>query len=258
MAIQPIIFYDIPSKAPGVAWSPNTWKIRYALNFKELPYKTEWVEYPDIKELYTRLDIGPCQILKSGKPYYCLPVIHDPNTGATISDSARIADYLDSTYPGTPTLVPAGTHTLQKTFCIAYDSATESLTQYIIPAIATILRPTSEEYFVRTREVSFGKKLPDMVPTGDAHTVAWMAVQNGFGKIDKWMTESGGVPGPFVMGKVLSFADFVIAGELQWCKKGFGEDSDLWKDMMAWHGGRWAKLLDNLKGFEGSSEEMHD
>jgi len=23
-----IIFYDIPSKLPGIAWSPNTWKVR--------------------------------------------------------------------------------------------------------------------------------------------------------------------------------------------------------------------------------------
>ena len=28
-----IIFYDIPSTLPGKAWSPNTWKTRYVMNY---------------------------------------------------------------------------------------------------------------------------------------------------------------------------------------------------------------------------------
>lgn len=64
-------------------------------------------------------------IRKNGTPYYSLPVIQDPNTGEEkiISDSARIAEYLDSTYPDTPKIVPVGTYTLQKTFMVAYDGA---------------------------------------------------------------------------------------------------------------------------------------
>ncbi|KAF9531525.1 hypothetical protein CPB83DRAFT_786941 [Crepidotus variabilis] len=31
-----IIFYDIPSKLPGCAWSPNTWKIRFYLNYRRI------------------------------------------------------------------------------------------------------------------------------------------------------------------------------------------------------------------------------
>jgi glutathione S-transferase len=65
----------------------------------------------------------PTMIRKNGTPYYSLPVIQDPKTGKVISDSARIADYLDSTYPDTPKISPAGTHTLQKTFMVAYDGA---------------------------------------------------------------------------------------------------------------------------------------
>ncbi|KAJ7645542.1 hypothetical protein DFH06DRAFT_1211663 [Mycena polygramma] len=258
MSNDPIILYDIPSKAPGCAWSPNTWKIRYGLNYKGLAYKTEWIEYPDIEALCKKIGAEPSMIRKNGNPYYSLPVIQDPKTGAVISDSARIATYLDSTYPDTPKLIPAVTHVLHKAFFAAYDSATDPLVPYIIPAVAKILRPSSEEYFVRTREASFGKKLPDVVPTGEAHEEAWKKVEDGFGKVDKWLNEGPNKGAPFVMGDQVSFADFMIAGEMQWCKTGFGEDSELWKDMMKWHGGRWAKLVNNLQKYEGPLEDLSD
>ncbi|KAJ7935455.1 hypothetical protein B0H13DRAFT_2226904 [Mycena leptocephala] len=235
MSNEPIIFYDIPSKAPGCTWSPNTWKIRYAFNLKGLAYKTVWVEYPDIMDLCKSIGAEPTMIRKNGTPTILYP----------------IADYLDSTYPDTPKVIPAGTHALQKAFRVAYAEASDPLIPYIIPAIANILRPKSEEYYVRTREVSFGKKLVDMVPTGEAHKVAWKEVEAGFGKVDRWLNEGANEGAPFVMGDQVSFADFTIAGELQWCMKGFGEDSDLWKDMMTWHGGRWAKLINSLKKYEG-------
>lgn len=125
-----------------------------------------------------------------------------------------------------------------------------------MPAVAKILRPKSEEYFVRTREVSFGKKLVDMTPTGEAHKLAWKEVESGFGKVDRWLNDGPNEGAPFVMGDQISFSDFMIAGELQWCLTAFGEDSELWRDMMVWHGGRWAKLFNNLKKYEGPLEDM--
>jgi glutathione S-transferase len=170
-----------------------------------------------------------------------------------VSDSARIADYLDAAYPDTPKLSPAGTHALQKSFCVAYDHVTRLLLYYIVYAVVGILRPRSEEYFTRTREASFGKKLEDVAPTGAAHDAAWKELEDGFGRVKGWIGD-----GDFVMGDTVSFADFVIAGELQWCLKAWGEEDKKWKDLMAWHDGRWAKLFNDLKKYEGPAEEMHD
>jgi hypothetical protein len=78
------------------------------LNYKGLAYKTEWIEYPDIADLCKKIGAEPTMIRKDGRPYYSLPVIQDPKTGAVISDSARIAEYLDETYPDTPKVFPAG------------------------------------------------------------------------------------------------------------------------------------------------------
>ena len=71
--VEPIVFFDIPSLAKGKAWSPNTWKVRYVrdlelivigtdavlrrfcLNIKNIPYKTVWVEFPDIENLCKKI-----------------------------------------------------------------------------------------------------------------------------------------------------------------------------------------------------------
>ncbi|KAJ7505494.1 glutathione S-transferase [Mycena galericulata] len=247
-----IIFYDIPSTAPGCAWSPSTWKVRYALNYKGLAYKTVWVEYPDIADLCKKIGAEPAMICQDGTPHYTLPVIQDPKTGTVLSESLHIAEYLDSTYPDTPKVIPTGTFTLQKSFQVSCDQATNASTQFIIPAIAGILLPRSKEYYVRTREVRFGKKLSDVVPAGEAHETAWKEFEEGLGRIDSWMKEED----LFIMGDTPSFADLAITGKLQWFRKGFGEDSDKWKDIMAWHGGRWAKLLNNLKKYEGPADAI--
>ncbi|KAF7291696.1 GST N-terminal domain-containing protein [Mycena chlorophos] len=253
--MQPIVFYDIPCKTAGATWSPNIWRIRYALNYKQLPYTTVWIEYPDIAALYTEtLKIPPCSTRRDGSPYYCLPVIHDPNTDTTISDSPIIAAYLDKTYPDPErALFPPNTHTLQKAFRSAYDEITGPMAPFVIPRIADILRAPSEVYFVETRSKSFGKPLREVFPTGEEYTEKWEKTKNAFGKIDAWYCaeESGG---PFVMGKKPTFADFVIGGEMQWTRVAFGEDSKEWKEWASWHGGRWAKLIEDLKPYEGEDQ----
>ncbi|KAH7153819.1 hypothetical protein DER46DRAFT_611994 [Fusarium sp. MPI-SDFR-AT-0072] len=50
MSENEITFFDIPSRSPQVCWSMNTWRTRLLLNYKGLDYKTEWLEYPEIKE----------------------------------------------------------------------------------------------------------------------------------------------------------------------------------------------------------------
>ena len=68
---------------------------RYVLNIKRIPYKTVWVEYPDIKPLCLKIGASPAESLPDGSPLYTLPVIYDPNTQTPVSDSAAIARYLD-------------------------------------------------------------------------------------------------------------------------------------------------------------------
>ncbi|EAU82646.1 hypothetical protein CC1G_07928 [Coprinopsis cinerea okayama7 len=98
-----ITLYDSPCTLPIKASSPNTWKARFVLNYKRLPYKTEWVAYHDIASVYTKHGLSAvCKRLDGEEFYYSLPVIYDSTTGKAIADSLQIAKYLDEQYPDTP------------------------------------------------------------------------------------------------------------------------------------------------------------
>ncbi|KAK7690190.1 hypothetical protein QCA50_006841 [Cerrena zonata] len=248
---SPIVFYDIPGKHPKYnAWSPNTWKTRYALAFKGLPFKTEYVEYPDIEALCKKIGAKPTDTKKDGSPHYTFPVIYDPNTKTVVEDSLNIARYLDKTYPDTPRLFPDNTHVLQNAFLAASGSAVMMpLFTVVILATCNNLNPRSEEYFRRTREVSFSKALEDFVPAGEEGAKRWKEVEEGFDKIASWFTDSD-QSGPFVMGNIPSYADVDLASRLIWAKVVLGEDSEGWGKIKQWSGGRWEQHLKLMEKYE--------
>ncbi|KAJ7704839.1 hypothetical protein B0H17DRAFT_1326369 [Mycena rosella] len=242
----PIVFYDIPSTLPNKAWSPNTWKTRYALNYKGVPYTTVWVEYPDIEPLCRDIGATPTSTKADGRPHYTLPIIHDPSTGLVVSDSTKIAAYLDATYSDTPRLIPVGTMGLQRAFEAAAQSLLAPVTQYGHPAANAKLNPTSEAYIRRTREAMWRKTLEELTPKGAEDVVQWAKVKEGFGKMDEWIGASG-EGSAYIMGDAPCYADMWIAGYVVWIKLIL---PDKWEDMKLWHGGRWATLLQNLEKYE--------
>jgi len=242
-----LTFYDIPSTLPINAWSPNTWKTRYCLNYKGIPYKTEWVEYPDIQPLCLRMGIAPTGT-EDGKPYYSLPAIYDPSTGIAIADSWLIAEYLDKTYPDTPKMFPHGSAVIQRGFFAGYASRLAPIEPFILPRVNLKLNAASEVYFRRTRELYFGKRLEDAIPTGEEGAKAWKQLEDGLTVVAGWLKVNGAT-GPFVMGDTASFADCVLAAYTLWMKLIFGEDSKEWKDIKSWDEGRWEKVIEVMKDY---------
>ncbi|KAF9479950.1 hypothetical protein BDN70DRAFT_806127 [Pholiota conissans] len=245
-----IIFYDIPSSAPGSSWSPNTRKARYVLNYKGIPYKTEWVEFSDIESHCKKLGILPTSTKRAGGgPHYTLPAIHDPSTGAYISESTKIAEYLEKTYPDTPTVFPHNTIGLQWPFNDAYTSLLTPFWMFILPATFEKLHPVSQAYYRTTREAFFGKKIEELMPTGDAATKEWANCKEGLGKVSVWFEKTDS-SGPYLLGDRVSWGDFVVASYLVWMRIIWGEDSKEWKDISSWDGGRWKRLVESLKEYE--------
>lgn len=234
-----ITLYDIPSRLPENAWSPNIWKTRFSLNLKGLRYKTVWVEFPDIENLYKSLDLKPNST--TGRPY-TLPVIHDPSTNKTISDSLEIAKYLDSTYPSTTPLFPPGSEALPS----QEDRVTfESLQLILPPLICSILNPVSEAYYRRTREATFGKKLEELSPPGPQREEHWKEVQQGFALVAPLLEGK-----KFALGDIISFADVTIASWILFIKRLLGAESKEWNDIEGWNDGLWAAYLANFVEYE--------
>ncbi|TFK34999.1 hypothetical protein BDQ12DRAFT_688876 [Crucibulum laeve] len=240
-----ITLYDIPSALPEMAWSLNTWRARYCLNYKHLPYKTEWIEYPDIEPHCKRLGIAPTSTRKDGTPYYSLPAIYDSTTDKYIADSLKIAEYLDEMYPDTPKVFPEGTEMLQHAFLYAYNPLFDPIVKFIIPATATRLNPVSEEYFTRTRTKRFGKPLKDVTPTGEEKEVEWKEFLEALDTLDGWFSKNKETK--FITGNAPVWVDFVVGGELLWLKTIFRPDSDFWMELKEVNGGRWEKYLEDLQ-----------
>ncbi|KAI0722272.1 hypothetical protein C8T65DRAFT_136137 [Cerioporus squamosus] len=265
---EPIVFYDIPRKPSGLsgkAWSPNTWKTRYCLNIKGLPYRTVWVEYPDIAALYKKLGVEPTESGPTGAPYCSLPLIYDPNTNTHVHDSASIARYLDSTYPDTPPLIPKETDALhaafQRAFGAVFSPGNGGLSFLMMPESHARLNPASQGYFRRTREEWFGMKLEELAPKGsEKRRKHWEAVKDAFHEVAGWLQADGREKLFFLGGETICYADIVIVAFLVWIRNTFGEASEEWRDVLSWDGGRWGQLAEAFSKYEavdeGSSLEL--
>lgn len=210
------------------------------MNFKNIPYKTEWVEYPDIEALCLKLGTLPTSKKNDGRPHYTLPVIYDPTTNTAVAESVEIVKYLDETYPETPKLFPDGSTALQAAFYdFAWSAIRTPLLRIMLAPIHGVLTSRSAEYFRRTREEMFGKRLEELGREED-----WTSLKTALTKVDSWLSENGPGNDLLMMGDRVSFVDLQLAAFIMWVRVVCREDSEQWKRIASWHGGRWQRLVE--------------
>ncbi|KAF8500069.1 hypothetical protein JB92DRAFT_2980192 [Gautieria morchelliformis] len=172
-----ITLYDVPSDFSGKAWSSNGSE-QYALNYKGAPYKTVWIEYPEIEPTMRSIGAAPTKKKPDGSPWYTIPVIVDPSRTATsggptvVSDSFHIAEYLDETYstPSTGPLFPPGTKALQQLF---YD---HFFTNVLLQSVPMALPEAS-----LTVIKGIGDSPANLLSAGNLKTSALKALRSGMG-----------------------------------------------------------------------------
>jgi len=237
-AQAPIVFYDIASGPPVRPFAPNPWKARYALNFKGVHYRTQWVELPDVTPLRQSLGVPPSRFFADGTPYYTLPIIYDPSTDTYVGDSFDIAVYLDKTYPNGPTLLPDDTIGLHASFNKQVD---EMFSQYagllsipFNPATAEI----SKALYVERFKV---KSWEDLLLSEEARVNMLTAFEKALGEFSKVFKKKE--EGPFLEGKKVTYADLIVGGWLQMLQNALKE----WDQVKEWQGGMWVRLLEALQ-----------
>ncbi|PIL22576.1 hypothetical protein GSI_15265 [Ganoderma sinense ZZ0214-1] len=260
---EPIIFYDIDRKLTANesrAWNPNCWKTRYTLNIKGIPYRTVWVEYPDIKPLLLKVGAPAAEKLPDGTPLYTLPAIYDPNTQKAVADSAAIARYLDATYPTHgPRLIAADADALHAAFQVAFQTTLFEgmhLAYLCMPPSHDILNEPSAAYFKATREAHFGP-FDELAPKGsEKRKRHWEGFKGNLGKIAGWFGADGKEKVLFSGGEEgkIVYADIVIAAQLRWMRAVFLEESEEWQDIVIWDGGRWKRLTEVFRKYEAVDE----
>ncbi|KAH7903173.1 hypothetical protein BJ138DRAFT_1021055, partial [Hygrophoropsis aurantiaca] len=170
--MQPIVLYDLESTVPGLCWSPNTARIRFALSYKGLPFTTVWVAYTDIETKLKAMNAKPTGLKSDGSDLYTLPAIDDPNTGTFMCDSLPIAIYLDKTYPTTPRFFPEHTNALTEIFSTNFYATIWPILPCMCARVSKLLDPQNTEFFSKEREAAFGIKWKDFDPA-DKYDENW-------------------------------------------------------------------------------------
>ncbi|KLO18018.1 hypothetical protein SCHPADRAFT_820382 [Schizopora paradoxa] len=238
-----ITLYDIPAAVPGKTLSPNVFKTRLALAYKGLSFKTEWLELSEIETKMREIGADPTSTWEDGRPLYTLPVIRDHTTGRIVSDSTKIAFYLDDVYPDRPPLFPF--HARAPIMMVNEFFAPTAMLpggdmfshgafkRFAPPSIEYIRRTRGEEFLTRVRSFS-----------AEEQERRWPAVREGFSKVAKMLDANGnGEDKIFFYGDKPSFADFIVIGYLHYIEVSLGAESVEWKEVQEWDGGRWAKML---------------
>jgi len=240
-----ITFYDIPGQSPSSkSWSVNMWKSRYALNFKHIPYETRWIFYPDIKPHFKSIGMAPSEVFPDGEEYYSCPSIEVSKAGGKpdlITDSLKIAEYLEELYPDRP-LFPNGTKSLQLVFMDMVDKKIAN--PIFMPALWLSfkqLTPESIDYWRRTREARYGP-LEKLSPQGPVRDEQLAKAKQSFNELAPYVSKKSGGAGIFLTGEEPVYADLYLAAVLKWMKV-VGE-KELWSHVKEWNDGIWAKISD--------------
>jgi len=122
-------------------------------------------------------------------------------------DSLAIAKALEKLQPEPSLHLDSGYTDRCQTAVLETQKAIMPIAVARIPA--KVLNEASARYFSETREKRFGMPLPELAQSEKAQN-AWTNAQPGIDELKAILHEHE--EGPYVMGKTVSFADFIVAG----------------------------------------------
>ncbi|KAJ5683060.1 hypothetical protein N7462_006225 [Penicillium macrosclerotiorum] len=266
----PITLYDIKF-CPPVAkntCAPNPWKARYALNFKNANYTTQWVAMPDIANVRRAVGAPAGRKFADGTDFYTLPLLTDSTTGVIVGDSFDIAVHLQRVYPdagagdlfpdqsldfGCPEqaelLIP-----LSKRADNAYENYARfntqidglftmhvGLTVHGMPFDPETAAETHAE-FVRRAGVS---SWADFEIHGAQRTALKTALREALAPLAGLFQRDSS--GPFVLGQRASYADLIVGAWLRMLHRTLPADE--WEEIAGWHEGTFGALHEALDRF---------
>lgn len=218
------------------------------LNYKRLPYRTKWLEFPDLDRTMRSIGAPATSKRSDGRSVYTLPVIVDPirtpNAPVVLSNPSVISEYLEINYPARP-LFPDGSKALQTLFVhYLQEVFSRPLLPIMIPLSAQRLTERSQAHIFAS-----GQRPAEASLSGPQREQAWVAVRDNFqflaSVLDKNSGEDG--DGVVVSGRDITYADFAICAILIWIERVSPQDG--WPRVKAWNGGRWTRLMERCRDY---------
>lgn len=190
--------YDLASADPKLRFSPYCWRVKMALAHKGLA----WEEIP---WHFTEKDRLPEP--NAGT----VPVLVDD--GMVVSDSWKIAEYLDERYPQKPLFdsAQARSEALLIKFWIER-TIHPFVTRMGLGDFLSVLHEKDKPYFRQTREKRFGMPIEQYMQTRDQ---ARDGFRDALEPLRAMLAEQR-----YVAGNNPGYADYIVFGVLQWMRCG--------------------------------------
>jgi glutathione S-transferase len=197
MTQRSMVLFELAGADESVRFSPHCWKTRMALAHKGLTAEGVPWRFTDKAEI-------------AFSEQTCVPVLID--NGVTVSDSWRIAQYLETHFPQTPSLAGENSCLAACAFLNHWADATllPALARVIVPDVFQLLHPKDRQYFRASREARLGMEIEQL----PAHR-------------QDYLNELKRVLAPlratlkgqrFLAGDAPSYADYCVFGMFMWSR----------------------------------------
>ena len=191
------VLYDLAAADDTLRFSPYCWRTKLALAHKNLSFET-------VPWRFTDKDV----IAFSGQGE--VPVLVDGQT--VVSDSQKIAEYLEIAYPNEASLfgeppAPALTQFIKAWTESSLDPAIE---QVVLPDVYALLHPKDKAYFRQSREQALGITFEELARQRDEALARFKAVLAPLRATLKGQS--------FMAGSAPTYADHIVFGAVQWAR----------------------------------------
>jgi glutathione S-transferase len=193
-----IRLYDLATADPNLRFSPYCWRVTMALAHKGLA----WEEIPwhfTEKDRLPEPNAGTVPVLVDG--------------GETVSDSWKIASYLDERYPQKPLFDSAQARSEALLIKFWIERAIHPfISRMGVGDFLSTLHEKDKAYFRQTREKRFGMTIEKYMRTRDQ---ARDGFRNALEPLRAMLAEQ-----PYIAGINAGYADYIVFGALQWMRCG--------------------------------------
>ncbi|KAJ5116291.1 hypothetical protein N7456_000639 [Penicillium angulare] len=201
-----IILYDLAC-TKGVCFDPAVWRVRLALNYKRIPYRTIFLEFPDVRPTFYALGL-----VSSTEEAYEAPAIHYLPSDEYLMGSSRIIDFLEYKYAWPSLPAPSQSEAIRRIETQVRSYLDTIFELSILPRIINILSPRSRTYHRHAAEKRYDFPIEELLD--DEEETHWRMLEGGMREISGLLQAKKAV-GPYVLGGHVSLTDFMIAGYMQ-------------------------------------------
>jgi glutathione S-transferase len=197
MSERSLVLFELAGADQAVRFSPHCWKTRMALAHKGLTAQGVPWRFTDKAEI-------------AFSDQTCVPVLVDDSVA--VSDSWRIAEYLETHFPHRPSLAGEGNTLAACAFVNHWADATllPVLARVIIPDVFQVLHPKDRQYFRSSREARLGMAIEELA----THRKDYLSdLKRVLAPLRSTLRAQ-----PFLAGHAPSYADYCVFGMFMWSR----------------------------------------